>query len=123
MTTRKTEANIQCQVEENHIHFSKPKFAEMLINQKKFFYWSTKCWSEILLINKNSNMGTHQNVDQQNLDLEFCWSTKCPPQILLINKILIFQYYLLPGGSARAIDGWRRFCGTTSCACRQGGMG
>ena len=26
-------------------------------------------------------------------------------------------------GGGRAIDGWRRFCGTTSCACRQGGLG
>ena len=23
------------------------------------------------------------------------------------------------GGGPRAIDGWRRFCGTTSCACKQ----
>ena len=77
MTTRKTGANVQCQVEENHINFSKPKFAEMLINKKNvFFYWSTKCWLEILLINKRINMETHQNVDQQNFHLQFCWSTK-----------------------------------------------
>ena len=28
----------------------------------------------------------------------------------------------LPWGGS-AIDGWRRFCGTTSCAWKQGGMG
>ena len=26
------------------------------------------------------------------------------------------------GASPRAIDAWRRFCGTTSCACKQGEM-
>ena len=67
MTTRKTGANVQCQVEENHINFSKPKFAEMLINKKNVFFF----------------------IDQQNVDWKFYWSTKkslWKPTRMLINK-------------------------------------
>lgn len=59
-----------------------------------FFYWSIKMLFKILLINKISKMGNHQNVDQQNFHLKFCWSTKFRPH----NKMCNFTINSCKGG-------------------------
>jgi hypothetical protein len=71
---RKRLNDFQQPVDTRQMHQSLPKFPKMLINKKnKKNCWSTKKYINFLLINKSSNVETHQNVDQQKK--------------LLINKI------------------------------------
>jgi hypothetical protein len=105
---RKRLNDFQQPVDTRQMHQSLPKFPKMLINKKNKkivdqqknisnFYWSTKApmWKLTrMLINKKN-----------------CWSTKFRPQILLINKIVIFQYYLLPRGTAPPAVALAKFLG------------